>query len=95
MKKSELRQIIREEVGKIIKPEVTQLVNILMSRMGYKKYQLGIETAYGVYLITLPISTLSLSDLKKLQEILPEGTMVGIYRDIFSGLSIKTNISIK
>ena len=95
MKVAELRKIIKEEVSNIslTQSEISQLVDKLIG-IGYKKYQIDIDRAYGVYFITLPQNSLSISDMIKFSKILPEGSLIGIYKDVFSGLSIKTSIKV-
>ncbi len=98
MKKSELRQLIREEMRKearSIPPtdiDIQTLIDILINALGYKKYQLGVEYDMGVYWVTLPTNALKVEDLELLSEILPKGYLVGSYPQLGKALSIKTTI---
>lgn len=73
-------------------PEEVQKVIDGLIGIGMKKYQLTARTMYGVWFIELPFTSTSISNLKKIERILPEFS-IGIYTG-YSGLSIRTNISV-
>ena len=73
--------------------QLNKLIQDLVDK-GYKEYQLDIKNNYGVYFITLPYQSLSTPMLANLIRILPEGSSIGIYPNLHSGLSIRTSISI-
>ena len=68
------------------------LIDMLIEVMGYKRYELEIVELYGIYFITLPTYSIKATDLIKLENILPKKASIGIYSNIFSGLSIRTEI---
>jgi len=70
------------------------LIQMLIETMGYKKYELDIVEVYGIYFITLPTYSISAKDLSILESILPTKSSIGIYSNIFSGLSIRTEINV-
>jgi hypothetical protein len=97
MKKLELKQIIKEEIRlkklNSTSPQLNKLIQDLIDK-GYKEYQLDIKNNYGVYFITLPYSSLNTHMLANLIRILPEGSSIGVFPNLHSGLSIRTSISI-
>jgi len=62
---------------------------------GYKRYELETVNVYGIYFITLPTYSIKATDLVKLETILPRKASIGIYANIFSGLSIRTEINVE
>jgi hypothetical protein len=99
MKKSELKQLIKEEIGKNlsgkkipIPQEIQDILNSLID-LGIKKYQLSVGKFQGVYTIELPITTTTVDMLSKILNIIPKNYGIGIYPG-YSGLSIKTEIKI-
>lgn len=99
MKKPELREIIRKQLREVKfipnnSYSIDDLINNLIKIMGYKKYQLGVESDMGVYWVTLPINAISIKDLDILKDILPQNSHIGYYPHISKGLSIKTSIKI-
>ncbi len=97
MKKSELQQIIKEEVGntlsekKITFPkEIQDILNSLMS-LGIKKYQLSVGKLQGVYVVELPMTIVNVNTLSKILEVLPKDSSIGLFPG-YSGLTVKTNV---
>ena len=76
-----------EEHGEIATQEI---VDRLLIELELKRYQLKIEKYLGVYCITLPTTGIALNGIRILGDVLPEGSVVGVYPDLFSGLTIKT-----
>jgi hypothetical protein len=72
--------------------EVQNILNNLVDNLPIKKYQLGAYTNYGVWFIELPFTAISITNLRKIEKVLPNFT-IGIYSG-YSGLSIRTNISV-
>jgi hypothetical protein len=60
-------------------PEVKTLVETLITKLGLKKYQLTVGTAYGVYMIDLPTSGLRRDQMIRLCQILPEDASIGAF----------------
>jgi len=75
--------------------ELTDLMDTLISSMGYKKYQLSVNNLHGKYVIELPTNGFSVPQLKKLASILDSdmGVSYSPYTS-FSGMIIRTQISI-
>ena len=99
MKKSELRELIREEVKKTLNEastdkyptEVQSIIDSLIG-IGMKKYQLTAHTNYGVWFIELPFTAIHSGNLRKIEKFLPDFS-IGIYPG-YSGLSLRTDISV-
>ena len=80
------------EAGKVEYPaEVQKIIDGLIN-MGMKKYQLTATTNYGVWFIELPMNSIHIGNLKKIEKIIPDFN-IGIWNG-YSGLSIRTNISV-
>lgn len=99
MKKSELKEVIKKHLDEIRfipnnNYSIDDLIKNLIKIMGYKKYQLGVESDMGVYWVTLPTNAISTKDLDILKDILPQNSYIGYYPHISKGLSIKTSIPI-
>lgn len=73
--------------------EVQDILKNLVDNLSLKKYQLGAFNNYGVWFIELPTTAISSENLRKIEKFLPN-FMIGIYSG-YSGLSIRTNISVK
>ena len=74
--------------------EVNKILDDLISKFRFKKYQLSVGNAYGVYMIDLPATGLSKSMMAGLIEIMPEGSTIGAFGAHGNGLVLRTNISI-
>jgi hypothetical protein len=72
--------------------EVQDILDGLVNNLSIKKYQLSASNNYGVWFIELPMGAISIQNLKRIEKILPEFS-IGIWNG-YSGLSIRTNISI-
>ena len=72
--------------------EVEDLILKIIEKLPVKKYQMGAFNNYGVWFIELPMTAVYSLHLRDLMTILPDFS-IGIYRG-YSGLSIRTNISI-
>jgi hypothetical protein len=72
--------------------EVEDIILKIVDRMPVKKYQMGAFNNYGVWFIELPMTAIHSKHLRDLMNILPEFS-IGNYPG-YSGLSIRTNISI-
>jgi len=84
-------EFVNEAKGDKYPEEVQKIINGLIG-IGMKKYQLTASTNYGVWFIELPFTSISISNLKKIERILPDFS-IGLFPG-YSGLSIKTNISV-
>ena len=73
--------------------EVQDILKNLVENLPLKKYQLGAFNNYGVWFIELPMTAIHSGNLKKIEKFLPDFS-IGIYPG-YSGLSIRTNISVK
>jgi hypothetical protein len=76
-------------------PEVKTLVETLITKLGLKKYQLTVGTAYGVYMIDLPTSGLRRDQMIRLCQILPEDASIGAFSNHGNHLVIRTGIQVK
>jgi hypothetical protein len=76
--------------------EITDLIDTLISTMGYKKYQLTINNLYGRYVIELPTTGFSVPQLRKLGSMLGDEMGVGYapYTN-HNGMIIRTNIQVQ
>lgn len=72
--------------------EVQDILKNMADNLPIKKYQLGAFNNYGVWFIELPFTAIHSGNLKKIEKFLPDFS-IGIYQG-YSGLSIRTNISI-
>lgn len=82
--------------GKTVYPvEVQNILDDLISKIGFKKYQLTIGNAYGVYMIDLPTTGLTKSMMSTLINIMPEGSTIGAFGSHGNGLVLRTNIAYK
>lgn len=72
--------------------EVQDILKNMADNLPIKKYQLSAFNNYGVWFIELPFTAIHSGNLKKIEKFLPDFS-IGIYRG-YSGLSIRTNISI-
>ena len=62
-------------------------------KIGFKKYELGIENAYGDYFITLPNPSYNNHQMKQILDIFSRRTSIGMYPAVSNGsLSIRTDI---
>ena len=75
--------------------EVNKILDDLVSKFRFKKYQLSVGNAYGVYMIDLPATGLSKSMMAGLIEIMPEGSTIGAFGAHGNGLVLRTNISVQ
>ena len=73
--------------------EISNLINDLISTMGYKKYQLSTTNLNGNYVIELPTTGFDVPQLKRLISILDDDMSVGYapYTS-HSGMIIRTQI---
>ena len=73
--------------------EISNLINDLISTMGYKKYQLSTTNLNGNYVIELPTTGFSVPQLQRLISILDSSMGIGYapYTS-HSGMIIKTQI---
>lgn len=71
--------------------EVNKVIDDIVG-VGYKKYQINSFVYQGKYCFTLPDMGVKLDMLKKLVNIMPEGSTLGYYSNYGSGLMIKSNI---
>jgi hypothetical protein len=76
-------------------PEVKNLVDTLIAKLGLKKYQLTVGSAYGVYMIDLPTSGLRKEQMLRLCQILPDDASVGAFSNHGNHLVIRTGIQVK
>ena len=76
-------------------PEVKNLVDTLIAKLGLKKYQLTVGSAYGVYMIDLPTSGLRKEQMLRLCQILPADASVGAFSNHGNHLVIRTGIQVK
>ena len=74
--------------------EVKKILDDLVSKIGFKKYQLTVGTAYGVYMIDLPTTGLTKSMMTSLLRVMPENATIGAFSSHGNGLVLRTNISI-
>lgn len=72
--------------------EVQDILKNMVDNLPIKKYQLGAFNNYGVWFIELPMTAIHSGNLRKIEKFLPDFS-IGIYQG-YSGLSIRTNISI-
>ena len=70
--------------------EVKNLVAELIDKLGLKKYQLSVGTAYGVYMIDLPMSGLHKDHMIRLCQLIPEGSSIGAFSSHGNNLVIRT-----
>jgi len=110
MKKSDLRQIIKEEineykVGDVVNtpPELQYIVSELTTR--WKKYTLNIGAYFGTYAIGLPSNGLTKGDMEFLlgvidsptvfyKEMLPSPSTSKTRQGFSGGLWVNTNVNI-
>lgn len=71
------------------------LIELLILELGYKKNELEVVKYLGVYFITLPTYHIPTKHFIILNTILPKRASIGIYKNIFSGLSIRTEIKVE
>lgn len=91
-----LKDLLNEAPKKETYPkELTDLMDKLISSMGYKKYQLSVNNLHGKYVIELPTTGFSVPQLKKLSSILDVDMGVGYapYTS-HSGMIIRTQIGL-
>lgn len=91
-----LKYLLKEAPKKETYPkELTDLMDKLVSSMGYKKYQLSVNNLHGRYVIELPTTGFSVPQLKKLSSIL-DSDMAVVYSPYtsFSGMIIRTQIQL-
>jgi hypothetical protein len=86
-----MEEFVNEAKAEKYPEEVQKIIDGLIG-IGMKKYQLTARTMYGVWFIDLPFTAQPISNLKKIERILPDFS-IGIYSG-YSGLSIRTNISV-
>jgi hypothetical protein len=72
---------------------IMELLNGLIG-VGFKKYQLKVNVYQGKYMIELPDTGLALNDLKQVVNLMPEGSVLGYYKNLGSSLMIRTNVSV-
>jgi UDP-N-acetylglucosamine:LPS N-acetylglucosamine transferase len=96
-----LKQILNEAPRKSSYPkEITDLIDTLISTMGYKRYELSynksVNTLAGRYVIQLPTTGFTVPQLKNLISIL-DPDMIVQYAPYTShnGMIIKTDIKVK
>lgn len=85
-------EFVNEAKNSVYPEEVQKILNGLVDIGLMKKYQTGAFTNYGVWFIELPASAISITNIKRIEKVIPEfsvGTYVG-----YSGLSLRTNISV-
>ena len=70
-------EFVNEAKGDKYPEEVQKIIDGLIG-IGMKKYQLTARTMYGVWFVELPFSSISISNLKKIEKILPDFS-IGIY----------------
>jgi hypothetical protein len=83
---------VKEAKNNVYPEEVQKILDGLVDIGLMKKYQAGAFTNYGVWFIELPASAISITNIKRIEKVVPEfsiGTYVG-----YSGLSLRTNISV-
>ena len=80
-----------EAKSEVYPEEVQNIIDGLIG-IGMKKYQLTATTNYGVWFIELPMTAIHIGNLKKIEKIIPDFN-IGIWNG-YSGLSIRTNISV-
>jgi hypothetical protein len=78
-----------------MRTEVKILVDTLIAKLGLKKYQLTVGTAYGVYMIDLPTSGLRKEQMLRLCQILPDDASIGAFSNHSNHLVIRTGIQVK
>ena len=91
-----LKYLLNEAPKKETYPkELTDLMDKLISSMGYKKYQLSVNNLHGKYVIELPTTGFNVPQLKKLSSILDVDMGVGYspYTS-HSGMIIRTQIGL-
>ena len=89
---NENKKAVTEAKNSIYPEEVQKIIDGLVGIGLMKKYQSGAFTNYGVWFIELPASSISITNIKRIEKIIPDfsiGTYVG-----YSGLSLRTNISV-
>jgi len=84
-------EFVNEAKGEKYPVEVQKVIDGLIG-IGMKKYQLTASTNYGVWFIELPFTSVSILNLKRIEKILPDFS-IGVFPS-YSGLSIRTNISV-
>jgi len=84
-------EFINEAKSEVYPEEVQNIIDGLIG-IGMKKYQLAAHTNYGVWFIELPFTAIHIGNLKKIEKIIPDFN-IGIWNG-YSGLSIRTNISV-
>lgn len=85
-------EFVNEAKNSVYPEEVQKILDGLVNIGLMKKYQAGAFTNYGVWFIELPASAISITNIKRIEKVVPEfsiGTYVG-----YSGLSLRTNISV-
>ena len=87
-------EYVNEAKAETYPTEVKKILDDLVSKIGFKKYQLTVGNAYGVYMIDLPTTGLSKSMLKSLIDVMPENSSIGAFSAHGNGLVLRTNISI-
>jgi hypothetical protein len=96
-----LKQILNEAPRKSSYPkEITDLIDTLISTMGYKRYELSynksVNTLAGRYVIQLPTTGFTVPQLKNLISILgPDMIVQYAPYTSHNGMIIKTDIKVK
>lgn len=76
-------------------PEIiSELLNSLLV-CGYKAYQLKVNVYQGKYMIELPDAGVTLKVMKQLVNIMPDGSVLGYYKNLGQCLMIRTNVSVQ
>lgn len=88
----QLAGLINEAKESEYPKEVQDILKNMVDNLPIKKYQLKAFNNYGVWFIELPMTAINSAHLRNIEKFLPD-FMIGIYPG-YSGLSIRTNISI-
>lgn len=75
--------------------DVQNHIDYLASILGFKRYQLGIVSLYGVYFITLPHTAYNTQQIIQIMKGFDNRAQIGYYPNVSKGsLSIKTGIKV-
>ena len=88
-------EFINEAKKEIYPIEIQKILDDLVSKIGFKKYQLTVGNAYGVYMIDLPTAGLTKSMMTSLLRVMPENSSIGAFSAHGNGLVLRTNIQIQ
>lgn len=88
----QFKEYINEAKESQYPQEIQDILKKMVENLPIKKYQLSAFNNYGVWFIELPMTAITSAHLRNIEKFLPD-FMIGIYPG-YSGLSIRTNISI-